>query len=104
LEDLSRILLSGETRPFLKQWTLVAGRWQDGSHAHVELDMTNVHGDAVCVEVRAENFQRELAREESTDGSDTPFDELIADISSLLQELLIPKDRVADDRLVLPPY
>ena len=98
LDDLSRILRSesvslmhpGKTTKFLDQWTLVAGRWQDMSHANVELDVTNAQGDAVCVEVRAENFQRELAREESTDGSDTAYDELIADISSLLQELLIP--------------
>jgi hypothetical protein len=112
LDDLSRILRSesvslmhpGKTNRFLEQWTLVAGRWLDGSHANVELDVTNAHGDAVHVEVRAENFQRELGREESTDGSDTPYDELIADVSSLLQELLIPKDRVIVDRLVLPAY
>lgn len=66
--------------------------------------MTNGFGDAVCVEVRAENFQRELGREESSDGSDTPYDELIADISTLVQELLMTKDRIAVDRLDLPPY
>jgi hypothetical protein len=81
------------------------GRWQSGdSRAVVELDVTNDFGDAVCVEVRAEDFQRELSRETSTDGSETPYDELLADISSLLQELLIPKRRVLVDRLVLPPY
>ena len=114
LDDLCEILRSdsisithpGETTPFLHgQWTVVAGRWQQQeSRANIELDVTNTFGDAVCIEVRAENFRRKLSRDTATDGSETPYDELLGDISSLLQELLIPKSRVLVDRLVLPPY
>ena len=113
LDDVCRILRSesvsvgptpGKTMPFLNgRWTLVAGRWQpEGSRSVVELDVTNEFGDLVCVEVRAENFQRELSRDQATDGSETPYEELVADITSLFQELLIPKKRIAVDRLVLP--
>jgi hypothetical protein len=115
LDELCRILCSdkieiwpnpGQTTPFLDgEWTLVAGRWQQqGSRAIIELDVTNDFGDALCVEVRAENCQRELSRQPTTDQSETPYDELLGDITSLLQALLIPKRRVDVDRLVLPPY
>ena len=115
LDDLCRILRSegveispnpGQRSPFLRgRWTLVAGRWQQQeSRANIELDVTNNFGDSVCVEVRAENFQRELGRQRSTDASETPYEELLGDISSLLQELLILNQRVHADRLVLPPY
>ena len=113
VDDLRRILRSqsaslahrGQTSPFLgASWRLTNVRWQQDRRTVVELDVVNDRGDEVCVEVRAENFQRELGREEATDGSETPYEELVADLSSLVQELLMTHDRFESDRVELPPY
>ena len=84
----------------MDEWVLTEYRWLNNSTDTMRLHLVAPTGDGIAVEIQAGDFQRELARLAEPDG----YEELIADITSLLQEAVLTTTPGTKDFIVLPPY